>query len=179
MRSKSMLLVLTLGTVLSFTGCTKEETEDAKKNDEWTKVEIEENTPQEWINLFTFTNVTIVVKDSLLLKGEGRQYKVVDSKWYVKEQNEISFNEFKENPATIYQLAYAHYSKFTYDESYYYYKAENMKVDNTDYRYTVTVQLDCNSTEKRIGAIYSDAYVSGSLSIASSMEFKDYGVTTL
>lgn len=97
----------------------------------------------------------------------------------MKGEKETTFSEFKEDPATIYQIAYAHYSKFTYDENYYYYQAEKMKIDDSQFSYTVTVMLDPNSTETRIGWIYSNAFISDSLDTTTTLEFKDYGTTRI
>lgn len=152
--------------------------EQSGASDSQTKVKIEEKTPQSWIDLFTFTNVTIDITYNLSML-KPKEYKCVDSIWYVKENGDAYFAEFKEDPATIYEIAYAHYSKFVYDENYFFFKAEKVKIDDSEYIYSITVMYDVNSTEKRIDWINIDAYVSDTLSIHTEMDFKDYGETSL
>lgn len=96
----------------------KEINENNNKNDgnnnnnnkeaEEQKITLEPNTPQSWIDMFTFDNVTISVDYNLSILTDYT-YKCVGGKWYCKaERPEESFIEH--NGRDIFDTYLTHYS---------------------------------------------------------------------
>lgn len=162
----------------------KEINENNNKNDgnnnnnnkeaEEQKITLEPNTPQSWIDMFTFDNVTISVDYNLSILTDYT-YKCVGGKWYCKaERPEESFIEH--NGRDIFDTYLTHYSIFTYNEEYSYYETSNWSDgDESGYVHTVHINVDEN---KKIVSINDTAELNSS-SLVTVLSFTNYGDTTL
>ena len=145
----------------------------SENNSESSKVELPElepNTPQSWIDLFTFTNVTIKFSYNSTLLTE-HTYKCVDGKWRGKDGKDGDYYEF--DGRNIYDIYLCHYSMFKYDNELKRYSGEACNFDDTGYLHDVTIDLDENNRIKKI----VDDQVFNSSEFISYVDFYDYGVT--
>lgn len=119
--------------------------------------------PQSWLNLFTFDNVTVIIKDNLL-RRQGVEYRCVTGKWYEKDSESNTYVPSIE--AVNFDIYIENYRVFTYDQEYDLY--------GSSYLREVYISL----LEGKI-AFITDYAKQNSFSIETHIEFKDYGTTTL
>ena len=144
--------------------------DEGKQEDE---LVLEPNTPQSWIDLFTFNNVTISVDYNLSIMTDY-DYKCVDGKWYCKRKSLDTFEDH--DGRYIFDTYLAHYSIFTFDAENNYYKAEDWSDgDESGYTHDIVIRLNENN---RISSIVDSAENNSSL-ITTTLTFSKYGETTL
>ena len=136
------------------------------------QLKLEPNTPQSWIDLFTFTNVTIVVDHNLSILTDY-EYRCVDGNWYYKSTKAEAFENH--NGRDIFDSYLAHYSVFSFDKDNNRYKAEQWNADDSGYLRDVTIELDDNN---RISSIFEIAS-NNSSELTTSFSFTNYGGTII
>lgn len=178
MKKHVLINLVTLGLLL--TGCNIKNTSSDDKSyssiqpdsgNFSSALKLEEGTPDSWISLFTFDNVTILLKNNLTIKT-GDHYKCVEGQWYYCGQSDTSY--VPHDGRNIFDLYLTNYSVFTYDESNSCYKANDWAADESGYLRYINIYIN----EGKISSI-SDSAVLNSSVIESSLVFSDYGTTTL
>ena len=149
----------------------KENEGNQGENDGELHFELEAGTPQSWIDLFTFTNVTIVLKNNVTIK-RGDEYRCVDGQWYCKPQGFETFD--RHNGRNIFDLYMCNYSKFSFDEVHSCYKAEGWLDEASGYTREVAVHVNTGKITK-----IEDAASLNSSVITSELTFGSYGETTI
>lgn len=127
--------------------------------------------PQNWIDLFTFDNVTILLKNTLTIK-KGDEYKCVNGKWYCKYQGREVFENH--SGRYIYDVYLTNYSLFSFDDELSCYKALGVNLDDSGFERDVYI----NMSDGKITDI-KDTATSNSLTIISTLDFSNYGTTTI
>lgn len=148
----------------------KTEEKDEEKEEKGEEIDLT-GIPEEWVKLFTFDNVTILLKNTLTIK-RGDEYRCVDGKWNVKYQGRDAFEAH--NGRYIFDLYLTNYDIFVYNEEYSYYKAENVTPDESGYLREITVSV----ADGKIVNI-TDVATLNSSSIVSTLDFSAYGTTVL
>lgn len=127
--------------------------------------------PQSWLNLFTFDNVTVIIKDNLL-RRQGVEYRCVTGKWYEKDAETNAYVPSVDGGN--FDIYIENYRVFTYDQEYDLYSCRDVDLDGSSYLRDVNISL----LEGKI-AFITDYAKQNSFSIETHIEFKDYGTTTL
>lgn len=168
--SEEGTIVVTKSNGDSSTDSKSESSNDSSAN---SSLEIEKDTPQFWIDLFTFDNVTIELKyNTTFLKDKN--YKCVGGDWYIKEKGEESFKTMEEDPSVIYGIYLSHYSAFEYREAESLYYGEGWAADDSGYLHRTSIVVDTN----KVTYIADTSYLNSS-SMMVEIYFSDYGTTTL
>lgn len=184
MKKKAIGLSLLVGACFCLGGCNligssntnsgtkKQDNTQTSEDKQQTNVMVpEEGTPQSWLDLFTFDNVTIVLKNNITIK-RGNEYRCVGGKWYIKSQDEENF--VQHNGKDIFDLYLCNYSKFTFNEEGSFYRASGWNADNSGYSREVTIMIDSGKITR-----IDDIATQNSSTITTELVFSNYGETVL